>query len=119
MLVFYFAFSSGVVINLHYCMDRFDSFSIGASASDVCGKCGMHTTDANGCCRDELKVIKIDDGQLASGIQLKFNTPAVAEQPEFFVTAGSVQDLSIQYSGNHSPPPDKQPVYLRNRVFRI
>src|SRR5215203_1085908 len=73
LLVLYVAFSSGVVISFHYCMDSFDSLQLGASKFEVCGKCGMHVEDASGCCNDEVKIFKIQDDQQTSAINFKFS----------------------------------------------
>jgi hypothetical protein len=120
LLLFYFAFSSGVVINLHYCMNRFDSSKFGTAKADICGKCGMHTDDSNGCCHDEVKVIKIQDDQKTAVVNFTFNTPPTfIEHNTLFVLntlrAGETQLALI----NHSPPISKQDTYLQNCVFRI
>lgn len=120
LLFFYFAFSSGIVINLHYCMGRFDSVQIGTSPAEYCGKCGMHSDFSNGCCHDEVKIMKIvDDQQPPTTVQLPLFTalilpgqPVYAEQ----VTL-SVQDKVVHKP--HPPPLHKQDTYLVNGVFRI
>ena len=120
LLTFYFAFSSGIVINLHYCMNRFDSSKLGAGKSEICGKCGMHTDALNGCCHDEIKVIKIQDDQQVFAIGFRFTPQAgIAENVSFYISDilfGSNKDFTLS---NHSPPLDKQDVYLVNCVFRI
>jgi hypothetical protein len=120
LIVFYFAVSSGVAINLHYCMNRFDSLQLGAVKSEVCGKCGMHTDDANGCCHDEVKIIKLQDDQQVSNIHFQFSSfIALADivQPDF--TEQLFCGISYSSGNNHSPPLNKQDTYLVNCVFRI
>jgi hypothetical protein len=120
LLILYFAFSSGVVINLHYCMNKFDSSKLGAAKSEICGKCGMHTEDSNGCCHDVVKVIKIQDDQQVSSMNVKFTAPEAADLIHTYNP-----DQLINYSVNrftfsdHSPPLIKQDIYLLNGVFRI
>ena len=75
LLVLYVAFSSGVVINYHYCMDSFDSVQFGANKSDYCGVCGMHKSEGNECCKDEVKIFKIQDDQQTCAISFKFTSP--------------------------------------------
>lgn len=120
LFIFYFAFSSGVVINLHYCMNKFDSSKLGGSKSEICGKCGMHTDDSNGCCHDIVKVIKIQDDQQVSSINIKFTAP---ETPAVFYASDIETSLGNNGScllfSNHSPPINKQDIYLVNCVFRI
>ena len=82
LLVLYVAFSCGVVISYHYCMDTYDSLRLGDKKSDVCGVCGMHTSESNGCCNDEVKIFKIQDDQQASAISFRFPAPE-AVVPEF------------------------------------
>jgi hypothetical protein len=120
LLVLYVAFSSGVVINLHYCMDSFDSAQFGANKSDYCGVCGMHKSEANECCKDEVKIFKIQDDQQAAGISFKFPSPDAidATLPVWNETllVGSTHQLYLQ---THSPPLSKEDTYLQNCVFRI
>ncbi len=33
------------------------------TSADVCGRCGMDTHESNGCCRDEVKVVKLEQDQ--------------------------------------------------------
>lgn len=101
-------------------MDRYDSFQLGAAKSEVCGKCGMHKTDANKCCNDEVKIFKIDDEQLLSGMNYKF---PVAESD---IVHHAVENTGYSPHNNysllyniHSPPLNEQDTYLHNCVFRI
>ena len=120
LLVLYVAFSTGVVINFHYCMDTFDSVQFGANKSDYCGVCGMHKSPGNECCKDEVKIFKIQDDQQTSAINFKFNSPnaVVADFPlrNEIVLIRSTPELYLQ---THSPPLSKQDTYLQNCVFRI
>ena len=120
LLVLYVAFSSGVVISFHYCMDSFDSLQLGAKKSDYCGICGMHKTNGNECCKDEVKIFKIQDDQQTSAISFKFTSPDVVVDglPLWNETifVGSTRQL---YLHTHSPPLSKQDTYLQNCVFRI
>ena len=122
LLVTYFAFSSGVVVNYHYCMDQLASAKLFEKDSDVCGMCGMHNSPLNDCCRDEVKVFKSTDDQ-TSPASLSFIIKAPQADA---VELSSFLFLPIR---NHSesifavahPPPllTEQDTYLQNRVFRI
>jgi hypothetical protein len=120
LLLLYVAFSSGVVISFHYCMDSFDSLQLGASEFDVCGTCGMHKEDGNACCNDEVKIFKIQDDQQFSAVNFKFAAPdaMVTTLPDLckITYAVSRHQLFLQ---NHSPPLSHQDTYLQNCVFRI
>ena len=120
LLLVYFAFSSGVVINLHYCMDKLDSSRFGAAKSDICQKCGMHKDDANGCCHDEVKLIKIQDDQKAAGVNFTFYAPQTCIEHNSIFALNILRDNEKEfYFTNHSPPLSKQDTYLQNCVFRI
>ena len=45
LLLCYLALTTGVIVNLHYCMNRLASTELFASESKQCGKCGMHTDE--------------------------------------------------------------------------
>jgi hypothetical protein len=101
-------------------MDEFDSVQLGASKADYCGVCGMHKSESNECCKDEVKIIKIEDDQQTSTLSFKFSSPdaVVVPSPVLNETlmVGSTQQL---YLHTHSPPISKQDTYLQNCVFRI
>ena len=120
LLVLYIAFSSGVVINYHYCMDDFDSAQFGLTNLIYCGVCGMHKAEANGCCNDEVKIFKIQDDQQTSAISFKFSPPdaVIADLPVWNETT-LINSTHQLFLNNHSPPLSKQDTYLQNCVFRI
>jgi len=101
-------------------MDRYDSFQLGAAKSDVCSKCGMHKSDANKCCNDEVKIFKIDNDQQVASLNYKFTSPETAI--EFRPVENMVVLLNNNHSffiNDHSPPVCTQDIYLQNCVFRI
>lgn len=114
----YLAVSSGIVVCLHYCMDRFDSAAIGSSSSEKCGKCGMHKD--GGCCKDEVMVVKLQTSHIASPAILADFSPAVTQtiNTEFLLTPFRNYTVTTN-SIAHSPPLSEQDTYLTNRVFRI
>ena len=120
LLVLYVAFSSGVVISFHYCMDSFDSLQFGAKKSDYCGICGMHKTNGNECCKDEVKIFKIQDDQQTSAISFKFSSPdAVITALPAWDEISLINPTHQLFLNTHSPPLSKQDTYLQNCVFRI
>jgi hypothetical protein len=118
---FYLAISSGVVINLHYCMNKLNAVQYYGEGDKICGKCGMHTDDATGCCHDEIKVVKLaDDHQPAS---VDFQLAGISPEfiiPSAFIISSFQNSNTEEYFVNHSPPRiSMQDTYLRNCVFRI
>ena len=120
LLVLYVAFSTGVVISFHYCMNDLDSLELGAAKTEVCGKCGMHQEDANACCNDEVRIFKIQDDQQVSAIGFKFSIPdAVITTFPVWEEISFINSTHQLFLNNHSPPLSKQDTYLQNCVFRI
>lgn len=118
VLAIYFCATTGFVISMHYCMDRFDSVEIGASKDDKCHKCGMHKN--GGCCRDDVKVVKLQTSHLASEIKTSFfAVPLLMTVNREFLLAPFKNFSSATNSIAHSPPLSGQSIYLENRVFRI
>ncbi len=119
-VIIYFAFSCGVIVNYHFCMDRYDSFQLYKKASDECGRCGMHISQSHGCCHDEVKVIKLSDDHQTSSAFFAFKIFVAA--PENYNTVASQplisNDLLISHPP-HGPPGSGIPIYLQNQVFRI
>ena len=120
LLVLYVAFSTGVVISFHYCMNDLDSLQLGNAKTEVCGKCGMHKEDSNACCNDEVRIFKIQDDQQPSTANFKFSAPDadIATLPVFYEVALTKSTHQL-FLNNHSPPISKQDTYLQNCVFRI
>jgi hypothetical protein len=122
LLICYLAVSAGVIVNFHYCMDRLASAKLYEQKSKKCGQCGMHTEDSNGCCRDEVKIIKMDDDQQVN-FGFSYSLPAIEsfshKTSEFIITSFYNVPLLRHYQ-NHSPPLlSAQDSYLQNSVFRI
>src|SRR5688500_9136263 len=59
LLLVYFTVNTGFVVNLHYCMHKIAGIVLNGEEHDSCGKCGMPVKDKEGCCREEVKVVKL------------------------------------------------------------
>ncbi|MCY7310723.1 MAG: hypothetical protein LH619_08090, partial [Chitinophagaceae bacterium] len=104
--VCYFAVTSGVVINSHYCMKRLVSVHLFDTSRDVCGRCGMENRESKGCCSDELKVVKLEQDQnkvAFATIEIPSLEP-VASVPSGFIVAPFVNIFEQRHFHNHSPP---------------
>jgi len=121
-LLCYFVVTTGVVINSHYCMKRLVSTHLFEAKVKVCGNCGMETHDSNGCCRDEIKVVKLVQDQsnnLLVSFQFLSLEPIQSIPSDFIVSSFFNIDV-IRHFHNHSPPLlSAQDTYLQNGVFRI
>ena len=116
----YFAVSSGVVVNMHYCMGKLAGMELGHSdISDTCGKCGMERD--GDCCKDEVKLVKAD---ITANFVNSFTQAGKAEiilpDHQLFEYDFPLQDQGRVYSSIHAPPLVLPvPLYIRNCVFRI
>ncbi len=120
LAIIYLTISSGVVVNIHYCMGRMSSVKLQAWAPNTCA-CGKKMESKKGCCKTELKVVKLEDAQKASYADFAIHTPVTPLVTEFnllLAPSYNVQDLITPHE--HSPPLlSQQDTYLRNCVFRI
>ncbi|NOT50797.1 MAG: hypothetical protein HOP10_05935 [Chitinophagaceae bacterium] len=121
-LACYLVVSTGVVINYHYCMKRLASTQLFGSTKAYCDNCGMHVKRSNGCCHDQVKVLKLStDQNTFSAIAHSIPAPDVlAITPSEFIAALFYNINEQKHFHNHSPPLlSARDTYLRINVFRI
>jgi hypothetical protein len=101
-------------------MDSFDSANLGTKQADYCGVCGMHKTEGNECCKDEVKFFKIQDDQQVAAISFRFSSPdAIIPALPVWDNVSLINTTHQLFLNNHSPPLSSQDTYLQNCVFRI
>lgn len=116
--IFYFGFSSGAAFSVHYCMQEL--VSVSQKADDICGKCGVK--DKKGCCKTEIKVVKVDDSQKSDLLNINLLT-SISELPvndQFFsvdrsFSASKFTQIQINAPPEYSPVP----IYIHHCNFRI
>jgi hypothetical protein len=118
LAVVYLAISSGVVMNIHYCMGEIAEVAFGQKSSDKCGQCGMEN---EGCCHDDVKVVKIQDSQSLTSINADFpRAETLAQSYTDLSLAVIILPLSIDPQTADSPPGKTEiPLNILNCVFRI
>ena len=116
----YMAVSSGVAMELHYCMGDKAGMDLYGSSSDTCGKCGMTEKDT-GCCHDEYRFYKINDSH-----KTVFNDIDLAAASEAVINDHYIYDWQLPDNNtaiavnNHSPPGyTEPPARIMHGVFRI
>lgn len=121
--VFYLSVTSGLVINMHFCMGQFSSVTFNHDADHEDGqgnKCGMKKLK-NNCCTEEVTTLKLNDVHEASTFSFALASitshvpekQIVLHEPEQGISAIPVTDY-------FSPPPNTlNKVYLDINVFRI
>lgn len=119
-LLIYFVVSTGFVVSVHYCMDKLNGIEWGEADSEQCGKCGMTITDSDGCCKDEIKLMKLKvDQTTAKFVQNHFFAPAIPAIAFSYLLPIPITDFTTEEPVAHGPPLSEQDTYLQNRVFRI
>ncbi|QEC43491.1 HYC_CC_PP family protein [Pseudobacter ginsenosidimutans] len=120
LAILYITLTSGVIVNVHYCMGHIASVEYGYDDHDVCGKCGM-TGEKEGCCHTEYNLVKVDDEHQSIPADLPSFQMPVSIIPDEIVwidpapakpvtTAFTYEDPPDQYSNSH---------YLHHCVFLI
>ena len=103
-------------------MNRLASVHLFEKSADVCGRCGMKTHESNGCCHDEVKVVKLeqDQNKTTIGSYDIASVKVMVSVPSDFIVASFYNVDKQQHFHNHSPPLlSAQDIYLQNNVFRI
>jgi hypothetical protein len=121
--VFYLAATSGMVINVHYCMGKVSSVSFNAEEDHndgACDKCGMVKTE-NHCCKDEISKGKMNDSHQTSTVAFELAAASSAVPVRTTVLSDPEQGQSaIPLLTYFSPPPRPlNKVYIDVSVFRI
>lgn len=120
LAIVYMAVSSGIAVQLHYCMGDKAGMELYGSVSDKCGKCGMTEKDT-GCCHDEFKFYKISDSHKTVSNDIDLATSSVAVVNDHYTYNWQTPvNTAITSVNNHSPPDYTKPdVCIMNCTFRI
>jgi hypothetical protein len=121
LAIIYMAVSSGIAVELHYCMGDKAGMELFGSVSDTCGKCGMTEKDT-GCCHDEYKFYKISDSHKTVSNNIELTAPFLAVVNTNYTYNRQVYLNAAITSGNNHSPPDyiiKPSARIMNCVFRI
>jgi len=120
LAILYLAVSSGIAMEIHYCMGKKAGVEFYGSTSDKCGKCGMTDTD-NGCCHDEFKFYKISDSHYSASndLQLTQGDLIIANAYSHYQWQMPVAD-GLATINDHAPPDHTGPsACIKNCIFRL
>ena len=120
LTIVYMAVSSGIAVELHYCMGTQAGMELYGASNEKCGKCGM-TEKNTGCCHDEFKFYKINDSHKTASNDISFTAPEFAVINEYNIYNWQMPLSSVLVLPNNHSPPDytKPDVCIMNCVFRI
>jgi len=113
--------SLGWVLDIHYCMGKVDAVHLFEKEKSSCGTCGMSAEESEGCCHDEAALVMLIQDQKPP-VTLKFNLESPVLYLPPVVALLSKPDLlqrSVFAQPENAPPGFSNPLFLRNRVFRI
>jgi len=116
----YLGMSSGIAMEIHYCMGKKAGVDFFGNDNDRCGKCGMKEKK-NGCCNDEHKFYKLSDSHKNVSNTLSFEAPVVSIPEPLPTFDFLLIPIPVKSNiANHSPPAyDRPPVCILHCVFRI
>ena len=124
LAVVYFLVSSGLVMELHHCMGKLAGSSVsffGKQHNDKCDNCGMEDRQSD-CCKDEVKLVKIQDSHKQVSADYGAPVPPIAEADisSPFLAFDILNESSANVSSGHHPPAISQPPRcVLHCVFRI
>ena len=122
LALIYITTSSGVAVNMHYCMGKFLTWDFSHYEDQYCSNCGMKETKSKGCCQNEQKILKVEDDQNTAA---DFNQLPLFSSPAFttaffecsFIKASLLRRLR---SPSHALQRWLQlPLFILNCDFRI
>ena len=93
----YITSTSGATIYLHECMGKVIDWNLHANG-DKCEKCGMHKNNAGDCCKDIVKVYKLQTAHSIPTFDFHLFSLALTP-PAFFL-----QDVKIFYTASITQP---------------
>ncbi len=118
----YFVISSGLVMSIHYCMGKISSVDLSHNSAETC-VCGMSLkeTSSKGCCKTELKMVKLEDNHKAAYAFYDVQTPVILlpKSISLFEQIDEVTSAKVYADINGPPLLSEQDTYLFNCVFRI
>ena len=120
LAIIYLVVSSGVAINIHYCMGKLASVDL-MHSSDKCSKCGMKNGTKSGCCKDEFKIVKLSDSHKLISNDINIFTPVavVDNSKSIFDAVIFSSKLTPNYNSNSPPQSSALSFNILYSVFRI
>lgn len=113
--------SSGIAMEIHYCMGEKAGVDFYKGSDNKCGRCGMKEQSKKGCCQDDLKFYKLDDSHQKAVSEYSFNFFADAAVPGYTSYPADLTAIGTRSQvNNHSPPPYlPRPARILHGVFRL
>ena len=116
----YMTVTSGIALEIHYCMGKRAGIGLYGLADDKCGNCGMKEKK-NSCCFDEHKFYKLSDSHKNVTNDISFSANEISVLNEYPLFVWQLPSLNTVVALNdHSPPdPSGHAACILNCVFRL
>jgi hypothetical protein len=113
----YLGMSTGLAINIHYCMGKVEGVSLNQYTNEVCGNCKAKMP----CCGHLYKLVKVNDAHEKANAEFIFNTPQIAltQAPDSIDAYGLTINPFLAAKANAPPLLNNTKSYIKNCVFRI
>lgn len=127
LALFYFAAGAGFTLREHFCMGEPVGVELGhpAQASDNhrCSRCGMEKQSRNGCCKDEVKMLKCSPDQVlaeAPAVPSPLLAAVLTARLPLFEAPAALLSPAEEMASVHGPPSAQGPPrFLRLRRLLI
>lgn len=118
LAVLYIGTTSGVVLNVHYCMGKISSVKVDNFRNTFC-KCGKKEAGGS-CCKTEIRVVKFSNDHQASLASFDVKVPAVIlpSRVSLIDLCEINTHIPVRPAAN-APPGTSSKSYIENCVFRI
>ena len=112
--------SSGIAMDIHYCMGKKAGVDFYKTENDKCGNCGMKEKN-NGCCHDEHKFHKLEDSHKNVYNNISFDAGEFAIVTEYSLFTWQLPTTPANTIVHNNSPPGytRPPTCIMNCVFRI
>jgi hypothetical protein len=121
LTMMYMTVSSGIAMEIHYCMGEKAGVDFYQLSDEKCGKCGMKEQNKKGCCSDEHQFYKLEDSHKKAVADYSFQIGEIAivhTYPTFDWQVAT--NASTAQPVGHSPPDYLQPpARILHGVFRL
>ena len=114
----YMSISTGIAMEIHYCMGKRVGVELFASGNDKCGRCGM-TEKKGGCCSDEHKFYKLTTDQKTVSNDYDFHSPATVLDKVYYSPVVLFARNAALKTSNNSHPPGGPPLFILNCIYRL
>jgi len=116
----YLLLSTGIAMEIHYCMGEKAGVDFFGKTSEKCGKCGM-TEKKGGCCSDVHKFVKYENAfKHPNAYYAAIPFEAIVSNKDGYFNWNMFYPVEIQKEINYTPPDfSSPPIYIKQCVFRI